>query len=104
MVEVAKKRMFLTELAYEIYSCFEEEWAFNIKIECITEKKDIYEILIKYKVNPNQKKEKEYYDYINAKDYNGIIRLENRYNIGIYNGVIAKLISERLKKEAKLYD
>jgi hypothetical protein len=101
MVESAKKRMCLTGLVYEIYSYFEEEWGFDLKIVYIEEKKDSYEILIKYRTNPNQKVEKEYYDYFN-KDYNDVMRIENKYDIRIYNGIIAKLIAERLKKEARV--
>lgn len=104
MTENAKKRMCLAELVYEIYSCFEEEWGFDLKIVYIEEKKDSYKILIKYRTNPNQKVEKEYYDYFNIRDYNGIMKLGNKYDIGTYNGIIARLIAERLKKEAGIYD
>lgn len=107
MIESAKKRMCLAELVYEIYSCFEKEWGFDLKIVHIEEKKDSYEILIKYRTNPNQKVEKEYYDYFSIKDYNGVMRLGNKYDIGTYNGIIAKLIAERLRREIrieKIYD
>lgn len=39
MVESAKKRMCLAGLVYEIYSYFEEEWGFDLKIVHIEEKK-----------------------------------------------------------------
>lgn len=103
MVQNAKKRMCLAELVYEIYSCFEEERGFDLRIEYIEEKMDCYEILIIYTTNPKHK-EKEYYDYFNIRDYNGIMRLGNKYDIGTYNGIIARLIAERLKKEAGIYD
>ena len=103
MVESAKKRMCLTELVYEIYNCFEEVSGFDLRIERIDEKMGSYKILIKYKTNPNQR-EKEYFDYFDIRDYNEVIRLGNKYDIGTYNGIIARLIAERLKKEARIYD
>lgn len=102
MVESAKKRMCLTELVYEIYSCFEEVRGFDLRVEHIVEKMGSYEILIKYTTNPKQR-EKEYFDYFDIRDYNGVIRLGNKYDIGTYNGIIARLIAERLKKEAGFY-
>lgn len=103
MVESAKKRMCLAELVYEIYNCFEEVRGFDLRIEYIEEKMDSYEILIKYRTNPKQV-EKSYYDYFKIRDYNGVIRLGNKYDIGMYNGIIARLIAKRLKKEAGFYD
>ena len=103
MVESAKKRMCLAELVYEIYNCFEEVRGFDIRVEHIAEKMGSYEILIKYKEAP-ERKEKEYYDYFSIREYNEIIRLGNRYDISMYNGIIARLIAERLKKEAGIYD
>lgn len=103
MVESAKKRMYLAELVYEIYNCFEEVWGFDLRVEHIEEKMDSYEILIKYRTNPRQV-EKNYYDYFNIKDYNGVMKLGNKYDIGTYNGIIARLIAERLKKEVGIYD
>ncbi len=106
MVESAKKRMCLAELVYEVYNCFEDERGFDLRVDHIAEKADSYEILIRYRTNPKQK-EKEYFDYFNIRDYNEIIRLGNRYDISTYNGIIAKLIAERLKREIrinKLYD
>lgn len=103
MVESAKKRMCLAELTYEIYNCFEEVRGFDLKVAHIYEKIGNYEILIKYKEAPDRK-EKEYYDYFSIREYNEIIRLGNRYDISMYNGIIARLIAERLKKEAGFYD
>lgn len=103
MVENAKKRMYFAELAYKIYSCFEEVIGFDLRVEHIDEKMGSYKILIKYRTNPKQA-EKDYYDYFDIRDYNGIIRLGNRYDISTYNGILARLIAERLKKEAGLYD
>lgn len=103
MVESAKKRMCLAELVYEIYNCFEEVRGFDLRVEHIAENMGSYEILIKYTTNPKQK-EKEYFDYFDIRDYNGVIRLGNKYDMGIYNGIIARLIAERLKKEAGFYD
>ena len=102
MVESAKKRMWLTELVYEIYNCFEEVSGFDLRIEHIDEKMGSYKILIKYRTNPKQR-EQEYIDYLDIRDYNGVIRLGNKY-ISTYNGIIARLIAERLKKEAGFYD
>ena len=99
MVESAKKRMWLTELVYEIYNCFEEVSGFDLRIEHIDEKMGSYKILIKYRTNPKQR-EQEYIDYLDIRDYNGVIRLGNKYDIGTYNSIIARLIVERLKKEA----
>lgn len=103
MVESAKKRMCLAELVYEIYNCFEEVSGLNLRVEHIAERTGSYEILIKYTTDPKQK-EKEYFDYFDIRDYNGLIRLGNKYDIGMYNGIIARLIAERLKKEAGIYD
>lgn len=106
MVKSAKKRMCLAELVYKVYNCFEDERGFDLRVDHIAEKAGSYEILIKYRTNPKQK-EKEYFDYFNIMDYNRIIRLDNRYDISTYNGIIAKLIAERLKREIrinKLYD
>ena len=103
MVESAKKRMCLAELVYEIYSNFEEEWGFDLKVKYIEEKMGNYKILIVYREAPGRK-EKEYYDYFDIRDYNEVMKLGNKYDIGTYNGIIAKLIAERLKKEAGIYD
>lgn len=100
MVENAKKRMFLAELVYEIYNCFEEERGLDLRIEHIEEMKDNYEILIKYRINEKQA-EKEYYDYFNIREYNSVMRLRNKYDMGTYNGIIARLIADRLKKEIR---
>lgn len=103
MVESAKERMCLTELVYKIYNCFEEVREFNLRVENIVAKMDSYKISIKYTTNPRQK-EKEYFDYFDIRDYNEIIRLGNRYDISTYNGILARLIAERLKKKAGIYD
>lgn len=103
MVENAKKRMYLAELVYEIYSCFEKEKGFDLTVVHIGEKMGSYEILIKYTTNPKQR-EKDYFDYFDIRDYNGIIRLNNKYEMIKYNGIIARLIAERLKKESGIYD
>jgi hypothetical protein len=100
MVENAKKRMCLAELVYEIYNCFEEVSGFDLIVEHIDEKMSSYVILIKYRTNPKQR-EKDYYDYFDIRDYNGVIRLGNRYDINTYNGIIARLIAERLKKGSR---
>ena len=103
MIQDSKKRMCLAELVYEIYSCFEDVKGFDLRIKHIAEKMESYEILIEYRTNP-KKNERQYFDYFNMKDYNGIMRLGNKYDISTYNGIIARLIAERLKKEAGLYD
>lgn len=103
MTQDSKKRMYLSDLATNIYMEFFEISGFDLRIKHIAEKPGSYEILLAYMTNPKNK-EREYFYYLDVTEFNDIIKYCEIYDISAYLKTIAKVIGERLKKEAGIYD